>query len=291
MSPGPGPSVVIGSAVSAEHEDRIERPPADGGARPEAGAVSDSVRSSRSADSRVDGPPPCIRMLIHGVAIAIVVAAVVCAVIGFVLMVVQSVLNLQDCRWSLPRAADSSSSSSSSMYLLENWPVYKKGAENVAQAVQKAVAHATGSMPKSVAEEPWPAEIAGPKFASFLESTLDQLLCKHRELLVTQFREVLKDDKLGPTAPTSRPPALKPALDPGLAERLKGSESFLAKAHREAVALNSRQELATQWEQLPGSFETPVRPTMPAASAEIGLVTLLALGLAVSRFEFWAPPF
>lgn len=127
---GPGPSVVIGSAVSAEHEDRIERPPADGGARPEAGAVSDSVRSSRSADSRVDGPPPCIRMLIHGVAIAIVVAAVVCAVIGFVLMVVQSVLNLQ-----------------------ENWPVYKKGAENVAQAVQKAVAHATGSMPKSVAED------------------------------------------------------------------------------------------------------------------------------------------
>jgi len=85
-----------------------------------------------------------------------------------------------------------------------------------------------------MSQEPWPAEIAGPKFASFLESTLDQLLCKHRELLVTQFREVLKDDKLGPSAPTSRPPALKPALDPGLAERLKGSESFLAKVKTKA---------------------------------------------------------
>ncbi|OLQ01953.1 hypothetical protein AK812_SmicGene15270 [Symbiodinium microadriaticum] len=80
-----------------------------------------------------------------------------------------------------------------------------------------------------MAQEPWPAEIAGPRFASFLESTLEQLLCKHRELLVAQFREVLKDDRVGPPVPSSRPPALAPMPGPE-APRLKESESFLAKA-------------------------------------------------------------
>lgn len=90
--------------------------------------IDEGNESEHSRDSRTRSP--CLRMLVHGVAIAIVVAAVVCAISGFVLMVIQSVLSLQD-----------------------NWPVYKKGGENVSHAVQGIIAHISGSMPKQVAED------------------------------------------------------------------------------------------------------------------------------------------
>lgn len=85
--------------------------------------------------------------------------------------------------------------------------------------------------------------MAGPRFASFLESTLEQLLCKHRELLVAQFREVLKDDRVGPPVPSSRPPALAPMPGPE-APRLKESESFLAKVKTKA-GLDKPRAIAT----------------------------------------------
>jgi len=75
-------------------------------------------------------PNPCVRVLVHGVAIAIVVAGVVLAIGGIVLMIIQSMVDLQ-----------------------EHWSVYKIGAQNVADTAQRIAAHATGSMPQNMAED------------------------------------------------------------------------------------------------------------------------------------------
>ncbi|CAE8600108.1 unnamed protein product [Polarella glacialis] len=126
-----------------------DEPPVGGGATSgsaSGGAASSSLsrdsRDSRDSSSAVDTEPPgfsshelppgnrCVHMVVHGVAIAIVVAAVMGAISGCVLTVIQSVLSLQN-----------------------NWAVYQKGAENVAERVQQAVAHATGSVPKELAED------------------------------------------------------------------------------------------------------------------------------------------
>lgn len=121
---------IIGT-VSADQEDRHERSDRSDGSKLEIGEAASPERDeTETRDTRAQSVGPCFRMLLHGVAIAIVVALVVCAVGGVILMVVQSVLRLQD-----------------------DWKVYKKGAENVAQTVQRIVTRATGSMPAAFAED------------------------------------------------------------------------------------------------------------------------------------------
>lgn len=72
---------------------------------------------------------PCSRFIAHSAAIAIVVAAVMCVIGGFVLMVVQSVFSLQS-----------------------HWDVYRKGAHNIVESLEHTVAHATGDLPIDVSD-------------------------------------------------------------------------------------------------------------------------------------------
>jgi len=72
----------------------------------------------------------CAIFIAHSVAIAIVVALVISILGGFVLLVVQSVVSLQD-----------------------HWAVYKQGAINLADSVNRTLAHASGGLPAGVADE------------------------------------------------------------------------------------------------------------------------------------------
>lgn len=72
----------------------------------------------------------CARFLAHSTAITIVVACVVLVIAGFVLMIVQSVLSVQD-----------------------HWSVYKQGAQNFADAVQRILANARGGLPPEVVNQ------------------------------------------------------------------------------------------------------------------------------------------
>eukprot|EP00434_Breviolum_minutum_P027843 symbB.v1.2.024629.t1/scaffold2332.1/size82080/2 len=122
------PEIIGGTTVSADQEDRHER--SDRSNEGSKAEPSDVIPERDEPETRAQSIGPCFRMLLHGVAIAIVVALVVCAVGGVILMVVQSVLRLQD-----------------------DWKVYKKGAEHIAQAVQRLMARVTGSMPAAFAED------------------------------------------------------------------------------------------------------------------------------------------
>jgi len=122
------PEIIGGATVSADQEDRHER--SDRSNEGSKAEPSDVIPERDEPETRAQSIGPCFRMLLHGVAIAIVVALVVCAVGGVILMVVQSVLRLQD-----------------------DWKVYKKGAEHIAQAVQRLMARVTGSMPAAFAED------------------------------------------------------------------------------------------------------------------------------------------
>lgn len=97
-------------------------------------AIADDSRDFPGSDGddirEVRNWGPCAKYIAHSVAICIVVAAVLCAVGGFVIMVVQSVLSLQN-----------------------HWEVYRRGAQNLATSVQGAASRAIGGLPKDMADE------------------------------------------------------------------------------------------------------------------------------------------
>jgi len=73
---------------------------------------------------------PRAHLVAHVVAIAIMVIVVVSVLAGFVIMVVQSVIRIQD-----------------------HWAVYEKGAYNFAESVQDFTTRLTGGLPRTIADE------------------------------------------------------------------------------------------------------------------------------------------
>eukprot|EP00747_Dinoflagellata_sp_TGD_P067423 gnl/TRDRNA2_/TRDRNA2_155266_c8_seq3.p1 gnl/TRDRNA2_/TRDRNA2_155266_c8~~gnl/TRDRNA2_/TRDRNA2_155266_c8_seq3.p1 ORF type:complete len:605 (+),score=85.13 gnl/TRDRNA2_/TRDRNA2_155266_c8_seq3:40-1815(+) len=73
---------------------------------------------------------PCARFSAHVVAMVFVVGIVLGAIAGFVIMVIQSVISLQD-----------------------NWAVYEKGARTTSETVQHMAARAFGTLPREVSDE------------------------------------------------------------------------------------------------------------------------------------------
>eukprot|EP00929_Paragymnodinium_shiwhaense_P040614 TRINITY_DN21181_c0_g1_i2.p1 TRINITY_DN21181_c0_g1~~TRINITY_DN21181_c0_g1_i2.p1 ORF type:complete len:507 (+),score=64.86 TRINITY_DN21181_c0_g1_i2:204-1724(+) len=92
----------------------------------------DRIRQQKSNGMRESEQPwgRCARTLAHVVAITVVVALMICAIGGFVLLVFQSVLNLQD-----------------------HWDVYRIGARNAMKGAEKLATRLTGGLPKALADE------------------------------------------------------------------------------------------------------------------------------------------
>eukprot|EP00747_Dinoflagellata_sp_TGD_P067425 gnl/TRDRNA2_/TRDRNA2_155266_c8_seq5.p1 gnl/TRDRNA2_/TRDRNA2_155266_c8~~gnl/TRDRNA2_/TRDRNA2_155266_c8_seq5.p1 ORF type:complete len:612 (+),score=75.00 gnl/TRDRNA2_/TRDRNA2_155266_c8_seq5:193-1836(+) len=101
-------------------------------------STGDPTASGAALESEWDGESlhdhsgwtPCARRMAHFVAMVWVVAAVLGAIAGFIIMVVRSVIGLQ-----------------------ENWAVYEKGARATSEAVQRIAARAVGNLPQEVSDE------------------------------------------------------------------------------------------------------------------------------------------